>query len=79
MDAPSETGPALDERKEAPVGIFDDIKGQVDANEAQVEAVIDQAGDFINEKTGGQHADKVEQATDFLKDNIGAANDAPQA
>ncbi len=60
------------------MGIFDDIKGQVDANEAQVEAVIDQAGDFINEKTGGQYADKVEQATDFLKDNIGEAN-APEA
>ena len=63
------------------MGIFDDIKGQVDANEAQVEAVIDKAGDFINEKTGGQHADKVEQATDFLKDNIGAPNapEQPQA
>ncbi len=63
------------------MGIFDDIKGHVDANEAQIEAVIDQAGDFINEKTGGQHADKVEQATDFLKDNIGAPNapEQPQA
>ncbi|HHU38499.1 MAG TPA: antitoxin [Propionibacterium sp.] len=61
------------------MGIFDDIKGKADANEANVEAVVDQAGDFINEKTGGQHADKVEQATDFLKDNIGAPNaDAPQ-
>ena len=60
------------------MGIFDDIKGQIDANEAKVEAVIDQAGDFINEKTGGQFADKVDQATDFLKDNIGSPNDAPE-
>ena len=59
------------------MGIFDDIKGQIDANEAKIEGVIDQAADFINAKTGGQHADKVEQATDYLKDTIGEPN-APQ-
>ena len=60
------------------MGIFDDIKGQIDANEERIEAVIDDAADFIKEKTGGQFADKVDQATEFLKDSIGSPNDAPE-
>ena len=50
------------------MGIFDDIKNAADTNEEKVEAVIDQAGDFIDEKTGGKYADKVDQAQAFLKD-----------
>lgn len=63
------------------MGIFDDIKNAADSNEEKVEAVIDQAGDFIDEKTGGQYADKVDQAQAFLKDQIGQPHDAaaPQA
>ena len=38
--------------------------------------MIDQAGDFIDEKTGGKYADKVDQAQAFLKDQIGQTNDA---
>ncbi len=53
------------------MGIFDDIKGTADANEEKIEAVIDQAGDFIDEKTGGQYAEQVDQAQAFLKDQIG--------
>ena len=29
------------------MGIFDDIKGQIDAKEERIEAVIDDAADFI--------------------------------
>jgi hypothetical protein len=53
------------------MGIFDDIKGTADANEEKIEAVIDQAGDFIDEKTGGRYAEQVDQAQAFLKDQIG--------
>ena len=38
------------------MGIFDDIKGAADANEAKVEAGVDQAGDLVDSKTGGQYA-----------------------
>ena len=55
------------------MGIFDDIKNAADTNEEKVEAVIDQAGDFIDQKTDGKYADKVDQAQDFLKDKIGEA------
>ncbi len=61
------------------MGIFDDIKNAADTNEEKVEAVIDQAGDFIDEKTGGKYADKVDQAQAFLKDQIGQPNDAAAA
>lgn len=59
------------------MGIFDDIKNHADANEAQVEGGIDQAGDLIDSRTGGQHAAHVDQAQDFLKDRIGAPSEAP--
>lgn len=61
------------------MGIFDDIKNAADTNEEKVEAVIDQAGDFIDQKTDGKYADKVDQAQDFLKDQIGQPNDAAPA
>ena len=53
------------------MGIFDDIKNAADANEDKVEAVIDQVGDFVDEKTGGQYAAQVDQARDFLKNQVG--------
>lgn len=59
------------------MGIFDDIKGAADANEAKVEAGVDQAGDFVDSKTGGQDAGQVDQAQEFLKDQVGAPNEAP--
>ncbi len=62
------------------MGIFDQIKGAADSHEAQVEQGIDQAGNVIDEKTGGQHASQVDQAQDFLKDQVGQPNNgqAPQ-
>ena len=59
------------------MGIFDDIKNHADANEAQVEGGIDQVGDFIDSRTGGQHAAHVDQAQEFLKDRVGQPNEAP--
>ena len=53
------------------MGIFDDIKNAADANEDKVEAVIDQVGDFVDEKTGGQYAAQVDQAQDFRKNQVG--------
>ena len=59
------------------MGIFDDIKNHADANEAQVEGGIDRVGDFIDSRTGGQHAAHVDQAQEFLKDRVGQPNEAP--
>ena len=54
------------------MGIFDDIKGHADANEAQVEAGVDQAGDAIDEHTGGKYAEHVDKAQQAAKDWVGA-------
>lgn len=53
------------------MGIFDDIKNAADSNEDKVESVIDQAGDFIDQKTDGKFAEQVDKAQDFLKDQVG--------
>lgn len=56
------------------MGIFDEVKGQLDANEDQVEAGIDAVGDFIDDKTGGKFSDVVDQAQDAAKDWVGEPN-----
>ena len=53
------------------------LAAYADANEAKVEAGVDQAGDFVDSKTGGQYAGQVDQAQEFLKDQVGAPNEAP--
>lgn len=46
----------------------------------QVEGGLDKAEEFINEKTGGQYADKIDQATDAIRGQLGLpADDAPAA
>ncbi len=50
--------------------IVDQIKGAVNGHEAEVSEGIDKVGDFIDEKTGGQYAAQVDQAQDFLKDQL---------
>jgi hypothetical protein len=56
----------------------DKIKDALSGREAEAEAAIDKAGDFIDEKTGGQYAGQVDQAQSFLKDQIGQPNSGPQ-
>ncbi len=60
------------------MGIFDDIKNAVAEHEAELESAIDKAADFIDEKTGGQFAGQLDQAQEFLKDNIGEQHE-PEA
>ena len=52
------------------MGIFDDIKNAADANEDKVEAVIDQVGDFVDEKTGGKYAGQVDQAQKIANEQL---------
>lgn len=51
--------------------IVDQIKGLAAGHEAEIENAIDQVGDVVDEKTGGQYAAQVDQAQDFLKDQLG--------
>lgn len=56
------------------MGIFDEIKKAVDDNEEAIESAIDKAGDLVDEKTEGKYAAQVDQAQDFLKNQVGQAN-----
>ncbi|NNG39456.1 antitoxin [Flexivirga sp. ID2601S] len=57
------------------MGLFDSAKDKASEfagnNPDKVGDGIDKAGDFVDDKTGGQYADKVDQGQDFAKDKFG--------
>ncbi|AYJ48643.1 antitoxin [Rhodococcus sp. P1Y] len=59
------------------MGFADNLKGIVDKgkelaaeNSDKIEDVVDKAGDFIDNKTGGKYADKVDKVQDAAKKAI---------
>jgi S-methylmethionine-dependent homocysteine/selenocysteine methylase len=50
----------------------DQIKGAVSGHEDQIEGAIGQGGDFIDSKTDGKYAGQVDQAQNFLKEQLQA-------
>jgi len=56
------------------MGIFDKAKDMakqgVDEHGEQVGQGVDQAGDFINEKTGGKYGDQIDQGGEMAKDQL---------
>ncbi|WP_028708314.1 antitoxin [Propionicicella superfundia] len=57
------------------MGILDKITDAVGDNPEQVNSAIDKAGDVVDEKTGGQFEGQVDQAQEFLKDQVAKAGD----
>ncbi|UFU06066.1 antitoxin [Ruania halotolerans] len=56
------------------MGRFEDIKNKATEalrDEEKTDRGLDSAANFVNEKTSGQHADKVAKARDFLDDKLG--------
>ncbi len=53
------------------MGFFDAIKDAADSNEAAVEGALDQLGAIIDQKTGGQFTDQIDQAKDIVKSQVG--------
>ncbi|WP_420175485.1 antitoxin [Luteococcus sp. OSA5] len=49
----------------------DKARETINQHEAKVDQGIDKAGDALDSKTGGAHADKVDQGQDFLKNKTG--------
>ena len=43
------------------MGIFDRAKEALSGHSEQVEAVVDKAGDFVDEKTEGKYAEQVDK------------------
>src|SRR5699024_12294745 len=61
------------ERRTVMVG-FDELKGKASEalqNEEQTDSALDKAADFIDEKTGGEHADKIQQGRDVIDGKTG--------
>jgi hypothetical protein len=52
------------------MGIFDRAKEALSGHNEQVEAAIDKAGDFIDEKTEGKYAEQVDQGQQMAKDKL---------
>ena len=56
------------------MGFLDDAKEKIsdllDGNSDKVEDGIEKAGDVVDEKTGGEHADKVDMAQDKVADGL---------
>lgn len=50
------------------MGLLDNIGDQVAKHSDKIDDAIDKSGDFIDEKTGGKYADKVDRGQEFLKD-----------
>lgn len=48
----------------------DKIKDAAKGHESEISGAIEQVGNFVDDKTGGQFAGQVDQAQDFLKDQL---------
>ncbi|MBK9696958.1 MAG: antitoxin [Propionibacteriaceae bacterium] len=58
--------------------IVEQIKGAVAGHEDEIVQGIDKVGDAVDQATDGKFADQVDQAQDFLKDQLGQASDQTQ-
>ncbi|NHN55489.1 antitoxin [Calidifontibacter sp. DB0510] len=52
-------------------GLGDKAKDFAGQNPDKVDQGVEQAGNFVDEKTGGQYADKVDQGQEALKNQFG--------
>ncbi len=53
------------------MGIFDKAKDAAKGHEAQVDQGIEKAGDAVDQRTGGKHADKVDKAQTAADQRLG--------
>ena len=56
------------------MGIADSLSNALSGHEDEIKEGIDKVGDFIDSKTEGKFADKVDQVQDFLKDKLPEQN-----
>ena len=65
------------------MGLLDDLKGKaqqvIGGNEEAIKDGIEKAGDFVDSKTGGKHADKIDAVQRGASDFVDKANDRPNS
>lgn len=59
------------------MSMLDKAKEFAEKNVDKVNQAIDYAGDFVDEKTGGKYADKVDQAQQAAKDQLNKQPETP--
>ena len=63
------------------MGLLDDLKGKaqqvIGGNEEAIKDGIEKAGDFVDSKTGGKHADTIDAVQRGASDFVDKANDRP--
>ena len=63
------------------MGLFDDLKGKaqqvIGGNEEVIKDGIEKAGDFVDSKTSGKYADKVDAVQKGASDFVDHADDRP--
>ncbi len=62
--------PGTRSRKAVHMGIFDNIGEQVAQHGEAIDQAIEKGAEFIDEKTGGKHSEQINQAADFVKDQV---------
>jgi MT0933-like antitoxin protein len=58
------------------MGFLDDAKKFIDEHDEQVDHTIEEAGDLVDQQTGGTYAAQVDQAQDFAEEKTGAGDTA---
>ncbi|MDE9366280.1 antitoxin [Luteipulveratus sp. YIM 133132] len=66
------------------MGLLDDAKDKASGLQDQVgddklQQGVEQGGDFVDDKTGGKYADKVDQGQDAARERLGGDEDADAA
>ncbi|MDI3241578.1 antitoxin [Arthrobacter sp. AL08] len=63
------------------MGLLDDLKGKaqqvIGGNERAIKDGIEKAGDFVDSKTGGKHADKIDAMQRGASGFVDKANEKP--
>lgn len=56
-------------------GLGDKAKQFAEDNPDKVDQGIEKAGDAVDDRTGGQHAEHVDKGQDALRDKLGGGNE----
>ena len=57
-------------------GMFDKAKDAIQDHSDQAGQAIERGGDFVDDKTGGQHSDQIDSVQDKARDAVGGDQNA---
>jgi hypothetical protein len=59
------------------MGIFDKAKEVISSHPEQADEAITKLGDLVDDKTGHQYSEKIDQGEDLARDHVADAGSAP--